>query len=319
MKKLKTLIQLGLEGSNIRGAVESHYDRLFIDQFLAIHTIYVIADKLTRNCKWTKLEGFTSPFVPLHYRYSPSNFAAIPLGADHCRFAKISKYFEASHEEAKGAVIFPVEPILPVEQWAYDATHYGPHSQGKSHIEFLRQHLFARYPQSSNAQLPPLYLYMWENMETELPPEVSPLYFFAFLAGSLFFSENGEKSSFPQSLTFSSDVDDSGKAALVIDTQGKNIFMSHPLAGENKQWTLREARYKEMASGWNKIFDIFDHSNQQMTTNDAACARLSEADAYCFKISEPIYRDLLRITRRDNLKVPLALQWASHNFVYLGT
>ena len=73
-----------------------------------------------------------------------------------------------------------------------------------------------------------------------------------------------------------------------------------------------------MASGWNKIFDIFDHSNQQMTTNDAACARLSEADAFCFQISEPIYRDLLRITRRDNLKVPLALQWASNHFVYLG-
>ena len=178
LDKMKTLSQLGLGGSNITSGVGNNNNHLFIDQFLAIHTLYIIADKLARNCKRTKLDGFASPFVPLHSRYTPSNFAALPLGADHCRFAKISKYFDASHEEAKGAVIFPVEPILPVEQWAYDATHFGSHSQGKSHIEFLRQHLFARYPQSSNAQLPPLYLHMWENMDTEtyLGGE-SPLFF----------------------------------------------------------------------------------------------------------------------------------------------
>ena len=145
---------------------------------------------------------------------------------------------------------------------------------------------------------------------------MSPLYFFAFLAGTLFFSENGDKTSFPQSLIFSRDVDVREKRLLSSTRRGKTFL--RVILGQNKKWTLREVRYKEMGCGSNKIFDIFDHSYQQMTTNDAACARLSEADAFCFQISEPIYRDLLRITRRDNLKVPLALQWASHHFVYLG-
>ena len=83
-------------------------------------------------------------------------------------------------------------------------THFGPHSQGKSHIKFLRHHLYADIPKSSNSQLTPLYLHMWENMDMELPIEVNVLYHFAFLQRAVYFLARWRtKSAFPTKLTFS--------------------------------------------------------------------------------------------------------------------
>lgn len=315
LRKMERLLKLGLHEVQIANSSSEFF---WIDQLLAVHTLYVVADKLARKCPWTKLDKFASPFIPHVYEYLTPDFTSIPLGADHHRYARISKYFSASNEEASNRVIFPIEPTLSVEKFSYEATHFGKRTQGKSHIEFLRQHLYNLYPLSSNSQLPQLYIYLWQDKKGKLPSEIHSLYYFVFVASSLFFNSGKSDSLFPMSLKFNEDFDDEGKQALIIETYGKKIFDHHPKEVEKTRQILDESRFNEMAINNHECFDIFDPYYRNMTTNQAVCARLSEEAAKRFKISEAVYRDLLRITRNHNLKVPLALHWASMNLIHLS-
>ena len=279
-----------------------------IDKILASHTLYAIVDKLARLCPWTFLEGYASPFVPHLVNLEPADFTSLPIGRDNIRYAKISKYFKEQRKHCEGKVIFPIDSKLSIDAYQRDAIQGGNWSQGKNHILFLKKHLFSRYPQSSNALLTPLYLYLWKNMETELPREIYSLYYCALLSRQVFFSEKR-----PERLAFKEGVDDSGRPALLIES----------IKERKSSWEdLHIEGFSEMGIPWSQStglsqgpppLPIFGPQEQKLNTNDAVCARIGTI----YKISEPVYRDLLRITRRDNLKVPLALHWLTTNLVYL--
>lgn len=313
LKKFEKLIFLGLKGKSA-----THYSNNqteFFDQLLAIHTVYVISDKLARRCKWTRLEGFACPYLPLLHPFEPADLTSVPLGADNHRYARILHYFEKSKEAANGKVIFPIEPILSIEEYEKSALGSKGSSQGVNHILFLRQHVADLYPKASVSQLFPIYKYVWKNMEQTLPPEVCSLYYFAFLSSILFF---GDQIEFPKALTFAEEIDECGREGLSVESKEKKYLAYHPLSREYRvaKRELSDFRFESMGIKADFI-PIFDSSYVRLTTNDAVCARISEKDASSFGISEATYRDILRITRNDNLKVLLALQWASTHLIHL--
>src|SRR5262249_27572155 len=154
----------------------------------------------------------------------------------------------------------------------------------------------------------------WKNdMPTQFP-EIEILYYFAFLAGTLFYSDCGHDSSFPKTLTIQECVDDSGKQAFSIETDDKKIFENHPTELAKQRLLITEKRFREMEiDDKYTSLEIFNSEYQKMRTNESVCARLSEEKAKRYKLDESVYRALLRITRNNNLKVPLALDWASTN------
>lgn len=314
LKKFEKLVTLGLKDNHISSDV-GESKGLFIRQVLAIHTIYAIADKLARKCPWTKLDDFACPFIPLLNRFQYNDFTTIPLGIENHRYSQIYHYFKKSYQDCNNSAIFPIDPIIQVEQALYEASHGGNWSQGRNHILFLQRHIYDLYPTASNVKLLPLFMKTWLEMKTVLPAEVNTLYFFAYLSGILFYAEGGHYSPFPEELKFIQGTDNSGKKALSIQAK-KDLFHHHP--SNKKKEDHEKPQYPRFDSFFQEgQFQIFHPYYQKMTTNDAVCIRLTEKDTQALKLSEPLFRDLLRITRKKNLKLLLAVQWASKNLIHL--
>ena len=108
LHKMQTLMRVGIRGDNIANRVRhtNLTNMLFIDQILAIHTLYIIADNLAQKCKVVKARGICFSFVPFLIEYYPSNFTAIPIGADHRQYAKISHISKRVKKRLKGKLSF---------------------------------------------------------------------------------------------------------------------------------------------------------------------------------------------------------------------
>lgn len=278
-------------------------DEFFIEYVLVVHTVYAIADKLARRSFHTKLDGFASPFFP-YLQNNGHDFTSIPIGYENDRYAAIEKYFSKSREAASGVVIFPIDAILPVEQFVEDRLRSYSWSQGCCHILYLQQFMLSNYHNASNRMVAPLYFDLWKDTsKTRLPEEVHLLYYFAF-ASQILFAKSAEK--LPKELTFTEGLDQNSRKALLIKIEKKDF--NHDLL---------DSRFREMEVSNLERIPLFEREMQSLTTNDAVCIRLSERNASYLKMSEPIYRDLLRISRKQNLKMVLALQWASAHLPHL--
>lgn len=285
-------------------------ENIFIDKVVAIYTVYAVIDKLARRLKHTKLDGFATPFIPDVYGLE---FGALPWGSSHDRYARIAHYFAGCSNSAQEKVIFPISPVIPVERFANEALYTtGSGNQGVNHIHFLQRHLFSQYAALSKTEGLSLYLKVWTNMPAYLPQEICTLYFFAYLAECVFFSNRNEAKC-PLSLIFSDTLDKGGNKAVEI-VRGEHHFLSYHPSIFNRVYTFPH----QFKINDNRDFSLLsDRKTKQWTTNDAVCARLSIEEAKLLKISEPTYRDLLRITRRRNLAPSLALQWAASNLILL--
>lgn len=311
--KFERLLPLGLKG-------ESREFRrpIFLDTILAVQTFYCVAEKLARMNEKTKLSEFALPLVTQVYSFSPSNFTSIPLGEENIRYSQILSYFKDSFEEAEGKVIFPIHPVLPVEAWVQKLTEDSSNSQGLNHLLFLRQHIYEKYPESSNTKMTPIYSYIWKNQKEELPREIYSLYYFVYVIHILYFG--GSTESVPEELEFAEGFDESGRKALILDSEEKGFLLSHPditsMKSKRKSGKISFAPFSEMEITYH-FLPLMNETYESLNTNDAVCARFDDSRKLRFGISEAIFRDLLRITRQNALKLPLAVQWAETHYVYL--
>ncbi len=320
LANLTQLVQLALR--------EERLDkRSFFEKYLVVNTFYTIIDALVRRLQPAKLEGFASPFLPLLYDYQEKGFVSIPLAHQSEQLGKISDYFKESMKACKRGVIFPIGEVLPIEEWVKLAMNGGAFShkisyRGKNHILFLRQFL---PKDASNREQTPYYLDLWAK-RGQLPVEIDQLYYFAYISHLLltaYYNTSKEESSIPDALEFVQGTDQKGAIALLIARGGRALPGESGLFWHDPENLVKSDRagaatlgaqlvsprsvekFHEFSKSARPFIDIpFFHGP---STNDAVCARLAESDARTYALSEPIYRDLLRITRKRVLAPILAL------------
>ncbi len=312
--KLERFVKKGLAETSVVD-MYGGYRASFIEHVLVIYTYFAVIDKLARRQSECKLSGFASPFIPSAYHFEHSDFFALPLGVHQDRYAQISNYFkECGSKYFTPDPIFPIAPLLPIEQYILDARQGGRKSQGTNHIQFLQLQIFAQDEKIHTKGLLDACLKVFGDMPSQLPQAVCTLYYFSYLAASCFFAGSGTL--YPQELKFKETYDENGKRALEIESGDQKTLEQHP-----KKERFFEYRFDEMTldTTTDALYreSFFSREKAKMTTNEAVCARLSNDEANRFTLSEAVYRDLLRITRKRNLAPAMALQWAGNNLLHL--
>ncbi len=277
---------------------------LFTSKFLIISTLYAITDKLARRVKETKLKGFTSPFFPPPLTIEPNGFTTLPIEKENTRYHEVVCYFE---ENLKGSFpLFPISQIY-VEQFIEDHKNGNVEKQrmqGKNHIAYLQQFILDSFPHASNRELTPLYIELWKDENRKyLPREVHTLYYFAYLFQTLVITGWEDCTQIPSFLTFSEELNDLGKRSI-------QILGSPFLKNIDPDKAFQVRNFEE--NGIDSSFIPFDSKAiKSLTLNDALCIRLSGELVNQYQVAEAEYRDFLRITRKENLKLFLALNWAA--------
>jgi len=323
------LLRTGLRGVRVAAKSWGNDPILqFSDQFMMIYTVYAIGDKLARSCdEKTKLSGFASPFLPCPFTFSPDGFSSLPLKEDNDRYTKLQQYFTGKinpleKNDSKEKVIFPVEPILPVQQYVEDmfkGDGERERVQGRNHIEYLSRHL--KTPHANTKMLGKMYAEEWMSL---LPEEVRSLYYFSFLSHLLFSAPGSE---FPKELVFSRASLSDGTSGLRIENpfyqenknkgpSGGNVKLYTPSHEPILNEAIQDDRFQENATQYDRpiynesdrFLDIYSKKYRSLKTNEAICYRLSETDRDKWEISEADIRTLLYITRKENLSLWQSLQ-----------
>ncbi|NGX61511.1 MAG: hypothetical protein K940chlam9_00997 [Chlamydiae bacterium] len=301
---------------------------------LSIYTIYAVIDKLARQNPETKLEGFASPFFANGAHLPNKEFFSLPYGAENVRYSQIRDYFRKTCKNAKGREIFPVAPALTIRKYLSSSYHGDWQSQGASHIAYLQQFFHKEQKPSSWGKLGGFlnntkkvvqetlafgngysaYLSLWQNREGRLPKEVMTLYYFAFL--SYIFFEGGRE--FPRSMEFEEGYDDFGEPSLLLNSAQESLFSKEEEKHKEKPDLFSPFLSFGYESGKKFLESYYRDGFESCTTNDAVCARLTKEDAGKYLFSEATFRDLLRISRKELLRVPQAMQWLSSHYGLLA-
>ncbi len=322
VQKIEKLLKTALQDVDI-GSSSNHF---YADQFLVVHSLYMITDALTRQ-KVVELDQFATPFFPHKMNLMPNEFTSLPLGRDNDTYGQIQNYFSACKKEGKEGEIFPFDhPVLSIEKYNQDGMNgtWG-HASGIAHIQFLSRFLHKNLRNAANIRLNEYYLALWQNPKNcdpksqkfhqliQMPEEIYTLYYLAFLSFSLFTTRGGwEREKFPQELSFLRKNDVFGKKGLKI--KNEKIVSAHPMFILNGVKNFEQ--FNEMGVSTNFI-PIYDEKYQKLSTNQAVTSRIGKGVAAKYQISEPTYRELLRILRKKNLFVHLTLQWATNHLTAL--
>ncbi|NGX60689.1 MAG: hypothetical protein K940chlam9_00156 [Chlamydiae bacterium] len=273
-----------------------------IEHFLAHHTIYAIVDQLSRQNPATKLEGFASPFPDLSKK-----IRVLPDGRENIRYTQIRDYFSSRIKQAGKGVIFPAYSQIEFEKGYDDLKKQGGRSQVTNHIRYLLQF----FKGTSQVSLDQLVSLMCDLEGDQLPKEVYYLYYFASFIQEDPSSDHVAKfylSSIPEFLRFRKELNNQKKVVLT------------PERFENKEPRLSPQYMKSFddladVSHARDFCDFLQSAEiKAYTTNDAVCNRPGYAGR---GLPEAIVRDLLRITRKENLMVGQALDWVVNHFFYL--
>ena len=254
------------------------------------------------------------------FPFQPAEFTTLPLGEENSRYTDIKEYFNACRKKCSSRVIFPIRPVLAVEEYLKDIGTGSSHFQEKCHLNFLAQFESTSGQQPLPSKSAPHQLRLWQDPHKQvLPREIHSLYYFAFLAHVLF--SGGERSPFPQKLDWYEGVDDKGKKALVFSDEDKKRLFANKLyrSSEESRPFIDEPRFESMGIELDRgsFIPIFNREFQSLTTNQAICQRIEDREKTLYKISEATYRELLRITRQETLRVGSAILWLSTNLILL--
>ena len=317
VQKIEQLLKLALVKLPIRGS-DTHF---FADHFLVVHSFYMIADALARQ-KVKELEEFASPLFSKETRLQPNEFTSLPFGDSNAICGQIQDYFAANRKAGKKGVIFPFDHVLQIEKYYRDCIMGGRgHASGIAHVRFLSQFIHESLHNASNLQLTHYYIALWQNPQicdsatqkvhntVKIPQEVYSLYYLAFLSFSLI----SNASKFPPSLQFVYAKGQQGRKALQITCN--KVFKGHPSLSDKDQSQFF-GQFHEMDIR-TPFVPLYEDKYQTLSTNQAVTARLAKKDAAEWRLTESVYRDLLRIVRRKNLALHLALGWASTHITAL--
>ncbi len=300
---LEKLVYLGMRGKAFQpqnGSIKGD----FTDQFLSVTTLYAICDKLARSVPTTKLKGYATPLFTPGVEFEPYGFTSLPLKEENDRYSQVIKYFTSCSTANQKRFIFPIAPILPVAEFVHEdlvKTSSDPQIvQGRNHISFLQQFTQSAFgDKASNLDRLLMYSALWQNKQGIFKSsEVHSLYYFSYLTFLLFY---GSKN-IPEALTFQ-EVQSGGQLAFALPIDRGLI----PSNGKEV------SAFAENGLHTPSFIPFHSKKIKSLTTNQALCRRLTEKELDAYMISDPIYRDLLRITRRDNFTFILALNWASNN------
>lgn len=294
MTLLKSLIAIGVIPT------QENTDENFFENFLMLHTVYAIGDRLARLSPKSGLEGFATPFPPLLFSFgSLSNFAIFPLGEESLRSQQIAAYFGAQ----QGKTIFPFREEIPLETWLHEFMK-NPEApkQEFHHLHFLKQ--FMKMSQGSVKPVN-LFLDMWIQ-EERLPKEVHLLHYFAFACHVLFSGQG--KAKIPEELRFIPTSNARSHVFVEIEAEkGSFTLIPH----QQGDFPHHQARCSILAP--NDPFVRYFYQASAATTNEVMCATLESFE----EIPEPLLRDLLRLFCTPKLRLTSALEWASFHLPHM--
>lgn len=337
IEDLQSLCRAGLcHGNDSVKVASSNEDRLFLNQFLLIYTLYAIVDKLARRCKETKLKGYFSPFLPPSFSFIPYGFKSLNLQSDNHRYTLLKWYFcgkiHLEDRVPQHQCIFPMAPFLNVEQY-YNDQRSGKSEissfQGVNQISYLAQFLSDDGSRGTVKD----YIYNWQSA-LPLPSQI--LYYFSYLSFLLsaritaVFPPKLEfkKVTYLQNagLTFEGMVEDDCSSDLYPFDSGSILGRkmredTHPIfdnrfvtvAFPARHPTYSDLHYRFPLRGGNSSREektnfpnIFTSEFQNLDTNGAACYSLpNKVD---IGLSEKEVRTLLMIYVCDNLSSQSAIQ-----------
>ncbi|NGX61172.1 MAG: hypothetical protein K940chlam9_00653 [Chlamydiae bacterium] len=286
----------------------------FTREFLAIHTVYTIIDALARQNPATKLDQFIPYFLVNRASLENPHFLHLPERKINERCFQVSAYLSGLFDMEKKRVlpIFPTEEVLEVEQYLDEEKH-GANGEGYAnlHLVYVKQFLPLKMAHASQEELLSATLDLWENRGGKsLPVEIHSLYYVTFLSSLTFVGNSWGGSQYPATLTFE----------RLTDLEGRQVLKLEGLSNRRKDKIWVEGFCEMGEEGdWDSHFPEFFFSKEfsRFSINDAVCARIPEEEQQEFRLSEPLFRDLLRITRMDNLMPFQAAEWMGTHTIHL--
>ncbi|NGX60690.1 MAG: hypothetical protein K940chlam9_00157 [Chlamydiae bacterium] len=295
MAHLQTLLSLGIGGQSV-----SNFSDYFTMTYFSIHTIYTIVDALARKNPHAKLDRFCPPYQLYLEDVVYGDFLHIPLAKQNRRYEAIRLYF-ANVSQGRFP-IFPVQELLSVEQYFEDLRYGGKNNCTTNHADYLQQH---RLNGGGS------HLALWVNQEWAFyPAEVSTLYYVATLSHTLLYRWE----QFPKELLFESALDVRGKPALKMKLG--ELRSKEELIWEDGFCQMGEKVLQSRSGCFVREF-FFSREIATWHVNDAVVVRIPEEHQSDWHLTEPLIRDLLRITRKRNLQVYLGAEWMKSHPIYL--